>query len=112
MNTKARIRIYSLEEKGISFSYVTSSCMIVVGGRYDNKNQVGLKYEKELMEFPYIDTLVIPGWDKYCCRSLELQKLMDTYQPDRIFYPERLPNDESEQKCLDYINNYNNLSSG
>lgn len=31
---------------------------------------------------------------------------MDDYQPDRIFYPKRLPIDDTEQKSLEYINNY------
>lgn len=103
---KTRIRIYSLKEKGISFSYVSDAGMIVVGGRYDEKNQVGLKHEMASMDYKYIDTLVLPSWKPYFCKPSELRKILEELQPDRIIYPEAIPSDNSEESSLDSINAY------
>lgn len=106
MDTKARIRIYSLLDKGLSFSYVTDSKMIVVGGRYDKKNKEGLKYEMELMGFQYIDTLLIPSWQPFFCKPAELGTLLDELLPDDIVYTDVPPSDETAMKSYERVQSY------
>lgn len=106
METKARIRVYSLMDKGLSFSYVTDSKMIVVGGRYDEKNRVGLTYEKELMGFQYIDTLVIPDWNSYFCKPSELRNMLSNLLPDYVLYTDVEPGNEMEMRSRDMVLNY------
>lgn len=103
---KTRIRIYSLKEKGLSFSYVTEAGMIVVGGRYDEKNKKGLHQEMESMELKYIDKLIIPSWDSYFCRSSELNELLTNLKPDEFIYTEENPKNEAERKSLNSIKQY------
>ena len=106
METKTRVRIYSLQEKGVSFSYATESKMIVVGGRYDSKNKEGLKYEMELMGFQYIDTLIVPSWDPFFCKQSELKDLLGDLLPDYIVYTDTMPINEIETASYDCVQNY------
>lgn len=108
---KTRIRIYSLKEKGLCFSYVTEAGVIVVGGRYDEKNLKGLHQEMESMELKYIDRLIIPNWDSYFCKPSELNELLINLQPDEIIYTEGSPKTESEKASLKYIKEYTSNDS-
>lgn len=106
MDKKARIRIYSLERNGLSFSYATENKMIVVGGRFDEKNQIGLKYEMDLLGFNYVDALIIPSWDPFYCKPSELNNLLEFLKPDYVIYTDRQPANDSEKKSYDYVQNY------
>ena len=106
MESKTRVRIFSLKEKGVSFSYATDSKMIILGGRYDSKNQEGIKYEMELMGFQYIDTLIVPSWDPFFCKQSELKDLLGDLLPDYIVYTDTMPTNEIETASYDCVQNY------
>lgn len=106
MEIKTRIRVYSLQERGLSISYTTEDGLIVVGGRYDNKNIVGIHDEMDAIGAKYIRTLIIPSWDPFYCKSGELKAMIEDLQPDSIFFPEIQPNNEGEMKSLTAVMEY------
>lgn len=105
-NSYTRLRVYHIDGGGLSFSYSVDMEFTLVGGRYNEENQMSIKEEMRIAGCDTIDVLHIPSWDGRCCRSEELANLLSDVQPAVLEIPAYTPKDSEGKACQRLLEEY------
>ena len=106
-----RFRAYQLGSKGSSFSYWDSDTdkFCLGEARYNDDNVASITHELGKCGKTSIDELYISSWDEDHCKAEELQVILKTHKPSKIYYPEHEPdlNKKNQVDSKNLIDKYN-----
>lgn len=103
-----RFRVYPVEGRGYSMSYVVDSMMVLIEARYNDSNASKIRKELELTGMDHIALLHISHWDENRCRAEELENLLKSLSPSEIEIPAAIPDTDEMKQCKRIVQQYCN----